>query len=611
MTIDSTPGPPSNSTLNTGSGPSAEGLRRRTIPQPQAEGLRRLTVSQASVEGVGRQIVQPAYTMQPSTQAGGAQPQQPMLPLEQHATGNATLTTGRPDQAAVRHAITSLSCGEMLIACTDGWYLSYDRIQAAQLREELVAWVMNSEVPGKKIEAAQKIYRCFFFQKDWLSLSTLELGGLPESIGRLTQLKTLFLHDNRLTSLPESIVQLTNLTTLSVQNNQLTSLPENIGRLSQLECLPLFNNQLTSLPVTMGDLQNLHTLHIGDNMHLHELPLSLGQIPRLTHISCESRGNLDQQIGQILASCQAIRSAESSTKLPTKMDLWQSAAKNDRPVDLQTFSMSQKAQLYEWLTRLELTSDFSQCQQQLAATVWNMMVSLTKPEYNTFKASFFNQLSVSLENCQDRAAMTLNTLYTTWKFECNRSGSERETLSIMAGLAKTLTLRETVADKITAMEKAGADVSESVQIYLYCETKLRKDLKLTTAIENMAYADFTERSVLTPINNKYGISIDLSEFKKTVERDYPATMKDFPKVEALWQADKKAQQSYKQRSEGTRNEIKALDEKMEEQDELKAKGLLVENKLSEDDYHNQGTALRKALEDIKSESIIEWIKKKL
>jgi len=66
-----------------------------------------------------------------------------------------------------------------------------------------------------------------------------QLTTLPESIGNLTSLTTLYLEFNQLTTLPESIGNLTSLTTLYLEFNQLTTLPESIGNLTSLTYLDL------------------------------------------------------------------------------------------------------------------------------------------------------------------------------------------------------------------------------------------------------------------------------------------------------------------------------------------------------------------------------------
>ncbi|MGB8510176.1 MAG: COR domain-containing protein [Pyrinomonadaceae bacterium] len=116
-----------------------------------------------------------------------------------------------------------------------------------------------------------------------LSLDSLGLTTLPESITQLSQLKLLSLSDNRLTTLPESITQLSQLQLLYLNNNQLTTLPESIGQLSQLQSLFLNNNQLTTLPESIGQLSQLQTLYL-DNNQLTTLPESLKNLKQLDEL---------------------------------------------------------------------------------------------------------------------------------------------------------------------------------------------------------------------------------------------------------------------------------------------------------------------------------------
>jgi len=98
-----------------------------------------------------------------------------------------------------------------------------------------------------------------------LDLSGFKLTELPESMGQLTQLRTLSLANNQLTALPEWLGQLTQLKTLSLANHQLTALPESMGQLTQLQYLSLDNNQLTALPESMGQLTQLQMLSLLNN----------------------------------------------------------------------------------------------------------------------------------------------------------------------------------------------------------------------------------------------------------------------------------------------------------------------------------------------------------
>merc|ERR1719291_205465 len=73
-------------------------------------------------------------------------------------------------------------------------------------------------------------------------------GSLPTSLGRMSSLNTLVLHDNQLTgTLPDALGGLSSLTDMLLFNNQLTgSIPDSLGKLKKLSALALFNNKLSS-----------------------------------------------------------------------------------------------------------------------------------------------------------------------------------------------------------------------------------------------------------------------------------------------------------------------------------------------------------------------------
>ena len=87
--------------------------------------------------------------------------------------------------------------------------------------------------------------------------------------------------------------------------------------------------------------------------------------------------------------------------------------------------------------------------------------------------------------------MAFNEIYTLWRLE---TSSEQATLEerfeALAALARTLALRSCLAQLLSLH---GGDLSESVEIYLYYETKLRERLGLDTAIQHMAYSTIGKR----------------------------------------------------------------------------------------------------------------------
>src|SRR5262249_21342439 len=76
---------------------------------------------------------------------------------------------------------------------------------------------------------------------------------------------TLHLSRNQLTSVPEWLGRLAGLVSLYLPGNQLGSVPESLGRLDRLRLLNLFGNHLTSVPDSLGGLARLQTLQLRRN----------------------------------------------------------------------------------------------------------------------------------------------------------------------------------------------------------------------------------------------------------------------------------------------------------------------------------------------------------
>ncbi|KAI0081021.1 hypothetical protein K474DRAFT_1636658 [Panus rudis PR-1116 ss-1] len=75
-----------------------------------------------------------------------------------------------------------------------------------------------------------------------------EIIEIQPEINLFGSLKTIDLHNNKLTALPETFADLTALTILDLSHNNLTSLPTNFWALPALTTLNLSHNHLTSLP---------------------------------------------------------------------------------------------------------------------------------------------------------------------------------------------------------------------------------------------------------------------------------------------------------------------------------------------------------------------------
>ena len=498
-----------------------------------------------------------------------------------------------------------------------------------KLEKGLAEWKQTQPNIDNANKAVERILSAYIDRKSKLNLSHLELSSLPAEIGQLTQLRKLNLSYNSLNTLPPEIGQLCQLTRLNLDDNKLSSLPAEIWQLTELQKLRLSDNSLNTLPPEIGNLSNLKDLRIMQNPALSELPMSLGQIPDLTHLSIDGTLIPREQRDGILESCKALRDAIAAEQLKSKINMWKTFAVSTVGINTATFSDVEKGQIYEWLTRLESAADFSRCQKELAGIVCHMMVDLTTMDkegefkHKEFKDSFFNILAASLESCQDRAAMTLNELYTSWKLECNHSGDKQDTLKLMSGLAKTLTLRDAVANKISAMEGAGANMGESVQIFLYCESKLKEPLQLVTAIENMEFSDYTE-DLMKKVEEEYYIKIDLPKLKEQVEKNHHRKMAGFPKIRTLWENDKNKESID---FDTIKNRVRSKMEKLEESHQTKIENLEREyknessqEKLKEKhkmtaqftlDYESQSKTLMDSYNNPEIEAIANWAQAQL
>jgi hypothetical protein len=92
-------------------------------------------------------------------------------------------------------------------------------------------------------------------------------GTVPDSLGQLSALSVLDLSGNSFTgSIPESFASLKNLSSLDLSGNFFSgAIPSGIGTLSRLQYLNLSGNDLNSLPAELGGLTSLVDLDLSEN----------------------------------------------------------------------------------------------------------------------------------------------------------------------------------------------------------------------------------------------------------------------------------------------------------------------------------------------------------
>ena len=439
------------------------------------------------------------------------------------------------------------------------------------------------------------------------ALTRLRLGGnclksLPSEIGNLAALTCLELSENELKTLPREIGNLVALTELNLSSNRLESLPPEIGNLEALYALNLSSNRLESLPSEIGTLVRLVVFCFRNNPQLQTLPMTMGNLSRLTHFSIENTAIPEGVRIAILAACRAQRNRSAPHELPRHLSLWKGYAEGHAG---RSFSLdfieselteNQKYSIHEWLIRLERAPEFSRAQGPLAEKVCAILETLNTN--SDFKVSFFNQIDVNLENCQDRAAMSFNEIYTYWLLCTMESNSDlKAKLIILAGLAKTFALRKELAKRIA---EKGA-VQESVEIYLFYESRLKDRLGLMTAIDHMSYAQIGERDWLSE-----------NSLVAAVNEHYMDELIDFPLVQKMMEEENAIDDSSIAASSSDTG-TKGLHERMEELDDQ-----LLKEEINEQEYNACAMALRTQFEDSERQfkgsqkaQQIAWLRKQL
>uniref|UniRef100_A0A5B6Z1D5 Protein kinase domain-containing protein n=1 Tax=Davidia involucrata TaxID=16924 RepID=A0A5B6Z1D5_DAVIN len=151
---------------------------------------------------------------------------------------------------------------------------------------------------------------------DWFgqSLSALQvldlrscsiIGPIPQSLGNLSKLNSLYLSDNFLTGIiPPTLGQLSSLSVLDLSQNLLTgSIPSALSALHNLTNLNLSSNFLSGpIPPGFGSFSNLQFLNLYNNSLTASIPLQLGNLSQLIELDLGFNylsGSLPEDLGRL------------------------------------------------------------------------------------------------------------------------------------------------------------------------------------------------------------------------------------------------------------------------------------------------------------------------
>ncbi len=145
---------------------------------------------------------------------------------------------------------------------------------------ELVATPYENYPPEFWCETRKDEYRII-----GISIENSNLSELPNSIGDIVFLESLYLSRNQIKNVPDSIGKLTNLKYLYMDSNKINKIPESIGKLESLEVFKLMSNEIDSIPESIEFLKKLETLNLAANK-LKSLPIeSISKLTSLRNLS--------------------------------------------------------------------------------------------------------------------------------------------------------------------------------------------------------------------------------------------------------------------------------------------------------------------------------------
>ena len=124
------------------------------------------------------------------------------------------------------------------------------------------------------IYISQENFTCVIENNHIIEINLIYYPKIPNSIGNLTHLETLYLSCNNFNELPIEFMNLTNIKTLDLSWNEFKEIPDEINNLHSLEEFNISNNFLTEVPGWISTLENLIYLNICGN-EIKNVPKSI------------------------------------------------------------------------------------------------------------------------------------------------------------------------------------------------------------------------------------------------------------------------------------------------------------------------------------------------
>ncbi|MBY9004787.1 MAG: hypothetical protein KGD73_12490 [Candidatus Lokiarchaeota archaeon] len=121
---------------------------------------------------------------------------------------------------------------------------------------------------------SQGNFTCVINNNHITEVSLTYYPKIPNSIGNLKHLETLYLSCNNFYELPLEFLNLINLKSLDLSWNEFKEIPDEINNLHSLEEFNISNNFLTDVPEWISTLEKLNYLNMGGN-NIKAIPNSI------------------------------------------------------------------------------------------------------------------------------------------------------------------------------------------------------------------------------------------------------------------------------------------------------------------------------------------------
>jgi Leucine-rich repeat (LRR) protein len=131
-----------------------------------------------------------------------------------------------------------------------------------------------------------------------LNLSNNRISKTLDAIAEFKNLTTLNLSGNKISEIPDVISESKNLTYLYLNGNQISEIPDLISELKNLTYLYLNGNQISKIPSAIAGLKNLRRLYLSGNK-ISEIPDAIAELKNLTYLYLN--GNQMSEIPDVIA----------------------------------------------------------------------------------------------------------------------------------------------------------------------------------------------------------------------------------------------------------------------------------------------------------------------